>query len=216
MPKRTLYNFTSVSTERQLLDDLAAEIIEIHGLEVYYIPNAYANVDQLFGEDRLPNLTNATKIVVYVNGGDNTDNVMFSKFGFHDMSTISLSLAIKEWNTIFPGKLRPLEGDLIYIPGTDTFGPSEFLKITFVDKLEIGGYFPLGRHHTFELECEKWRYSSEVMDTTVTVVDNVELNSNDAVQFPGLVNELNKDNTTIETTADSIIDFSEDNPFGVA
>lgn len=218
MPKNPLFNFTSVTPERQLLDDLSAEIISIHGLEVYYIRNNYDNVDHLFGEDRLPNLDNFTKIVVYVNNaaeGFNPASLMYTKFGFQDMSTISLSIAIKEWNQMFPGILRPNEGDLIYIPATDTFGPSEFLKITFVDKLEIGGFFPLGRHHTFELECEKWRYSSEDLATTNATIDAVETEMTlDSIKAPNLANDFINDNATVETASDAIIDFSESNPFG--
>ena len=124
---------------------------------------------------------------------------------------------------------RPNEGDLIYFPLTD-----KLFEIKFVEHEQV--FYQMGRLQTYDLKCELFTYSSERIDTGDSDVDSIE----DALSNDILFNELTlEDGTTflaedgdsiiqeftIETTdnqannqyftqqADSIIDFTEFNPF---
>lgn len=216
MPRSEYFNHVANANERGLLLSLTQEVVNHYGVDVYLIPNDYVNVDALYGEDRKPVLTNAIKIVVYVThaaqGYDGS--ATFSKFGFFNPSNIDLTVSRKEWDEV-AGTIRPTEGSIIYIPSWDTFGPTDFLKVDFVDKFEVDGFFPLGTHPSFTLQCSKWVYSSEDISTGIPEIDS---------QIPNFTNDVSInpngnptdmiDNNTVSRIGEQIIDFSANNPFG--
>lgn len=125
---------------------------------------------------------------------------------------------------------RPLEGDLLYFPMVD-----KLFEIKFVEHESV--FYQTGRLQTYDLRCELFEYSSEQLDTGFSEIDNVE----DELSLDVLVYELTLEdgsgnydiedggallyehtiettdaqanNTYFQTQADSIIDFSERNPF---
>lgn len=217
MPRNQYFNHVANTSERDLLLSLTQETINMHGVDVYYIENTYINADLLYGEDRKPNLTNAKLITVYI--AHPTDgyegNPTFSKFGFFNPQNIDLTVARKEWDEVM-GTLRPTEGSIIYIPSWDVYGPTDFIKIDFVDKFDASGFFPLGVHPSFTLQCSKWQYSSEDINTGVTEID---------MQIPNFTNDITInpngnptdmiDNNVITRIGEQIISFDELNPFGL-
>lgn len=216
MAKSEYFQHIDNTNERNLLLELTQEVINQRGVDVYFIPNEYVNVDALYGEDRKPNLSNAIKIVVYVNnpvqGYDASP--IFSKFGFFNPSNIELTVSRKEWEEVAPG-VRPMEGAIIYIPSWDTFGPNDFLKVDFVDKFKSDGFFPLGIQPSFVLQCSKWAYSSEAITTGIPEIDSASSSySNDINVNPNMNNIDIQDNTNISREGETIIDFTESNPFG--
>jgi hypothetical protein len=215
MPRSEYFNHVANTNERNLLLDLSQEVINLHGVDVWFIPNTYVNVDDLYGEDRKPNLTNAIKIVVHVpNAAGYEGNPEFSKFGFFNPANLDLVVSRKEWQDV-AGTLRPTEGSIIYVPAWDSFGPTDFLKVDFVDKFEVGGFFPLGIHHTFTLQCSKWAYSSEDISTGVDEIDTQIPNfTNDIVINPNGNPTDHKDNAAVITRGNAVISFDENNPFG--
>jgi hypothetical protein len=218
LPKSPYLDNVGFSAEKNLLGVLQQEAINLYGINVYYIKNNYTNVDDLFDEDRLPVLTNAFQLAVQLKDAyeGKMGSPMFSKFGFQDQSTISLLVSLKEWVEVTSGTMiRPREGDLIYVPSWNSYGPSDMFKITFIDKYETEGYHPLGSKNLVELECEKWSYGSEELNTGVAEVDAVETeNSNDATAFPTMANEPTKANSVVQTVANSFAVFQTENPFG--
>jgi len=215
--KNPYLSFPAKKSEKDLLFNLARETIAIHGIEVWYIRNDYVNVDKLFGEDRQPVLDNATKIVMLLNNAkDGTaGSIMYTKYGFSDHTTVSLSISIKEWYNHFPVKSRPNEGDILFIPDWGEWGPSDLYKITFVDKSAIGGYFPLGEKFAFELEAEKWNYASEHLKTGIASLDiSEDGQSNDEAVNPNLSAEDIADNAKVQEMGNAFVSFSEKNPFG--
>jgi hypothetical protein len=216
MPKSEYFQHVDNTNERNLLLELTQEVVNHYGVDVYFIPNNYVNVDKLYGEDRKPDLSNAIKIVVYIahaqTGYDGS--AAFSKFGFFNPSNIDLTVSRKEWEEVAVG-VRPMEGSIIYIPSWDTFGPTDFLKVDFVDKFATDGFFPLGVHPSFTLQCSKWAYSSETLNTGVPEIDVAMAEfSNDTFVNPNMNPTDVKDNTEISKMGETIIDFDETNPFG--
>tara|TARA_R100000808_G_scaffold25083_1_gene61547 strand:- start:8546 stop:9388 length:843 start_codon:yes stop_codon:yes gene_type:complete len=125
---------------------------------------------------------------------------------------------------------RPLEGDLIYFPLND-----KIFEIKFVEHEEV--FYQTGRLQTYDLRCELFQYSHEQLDTGNTEIDAIETRySGDMLFYEMLLESGDKlvsedgdsivqESFRIETTdasannefygleADSILDFSEGNPF---
>jgi hypothetical protein len=125
---------------------------------------------------------------------------------------------------------RPTEGDLIYFPLVE-----KLFEIKFVEHESI--FYQHGRLQTYDLRCELFEYSSETIDTGIDSIDSVEDQfSLDMLNFETLLEDGNRlagdfinggilqehelettdaqaNNTYFTTQKDSIIDFSEGNPF---
>ena len=210
--------FGTLLNERSVMMDINRELIAQNGFEVYYIQNPFTNVDPLYGEDRFFQLNAAQtkKLVVYLKDaqGGYEGGAFFSKFGFQNRQQSEFIVSVKEWQLIF-GALRPLEGDLLYLPRWNQFGPTDFMRVNFVDKFDSNGFYPLGEHFTFTLQTEKWSYSSEKMATGVPEIDSQEAQfSADVAVNPDLNAEALKDNVSVQTLSDPIIDWNVNNPFG--
>ena len=125
-----------------------------------------------------------------------------------------------------------MEGDLIYFPMVD-----KLFEIKFVEHEEI--FYQTGRLQTYDLRCELFEYSSERIDTGDATIDAIEdTYSNDLRYFQFSLEDgtgvlLTEDgdsllqeytlNTTdkqannaiyrSEINADSILDFTESDPW---
>jgi hypothetical protein len=130
---------------------------------------------------------------------------------------------------------RPTEGDLIYFPLV-----KKLFEIKFVEHEQV--FYQTGRLQTYDIRCELFEYSSEVIDTGISDIDGIEDRySTDILAYEMLLEDdeklLNEDGGTImqeyrvedsQLTANnsyfqsndpifspsSVIDFSEKNPFG--
>lgn len=217
MPKNTYFSQGFYQPEKDLLMKLSQEVISIHGLNINWISNPYTNVDGLYHEDRLPELGLAKTIVVYVKDGLQgvSGEALYSKFGFMNQQTITVQISVKEWKEVF-NTHRPNEGDIFYVPGFDEYGPMDFFKVTFVDRDESSGWFPLGKHHVFELTAEKWAYSSEDFANSGVVAIDEQLPdwSADITVNPNLEGNNNKVNAETETISDNYVEYNPKNPFG--
>lgn len=125
---------------------------------------------------------------------------------------------------------RPTEGDLIYFPLVE-----KLFEIKFVEHESI--FYQHGRLQTYDLRCELFEYSSETIDTGIESIDSVEDQfSLDMLNFETLLEDGSRlagdfinggilqehelettdaqaNNTYFTSEKDSIIDFSEGNPF---
>ena len=124
---------------------------------------------------------------------------------------------------------RPQEGDLIFFPLVN-----KLFEIKFVEHEQI--FYQTGRLQTYDLRCELFKYSSERIRTGNTEIDSIETKqslSTLAYQFKleddtmlliegggSLLQEFTVETTDVSANnsffqfeGDSIIDFSEGNPF---
>jgi hypothetical protein len=234
--------------EQRLVEDLITEAIKIYGFDIFYIPKTAVNPDQIFGDDTSATFDNAIPVEAYLENidGFGGDGELMSKFGIEIRDTATFMMVRQRWDdAIGVGRRnslqlpnRPAEGDLIYLPLTDSY-----LEIKRVEA--TNPFFQLGKLYVYRLQCELWQYSSEQLNTDVAEIDSLEnTNSTDITNYQLLLengSRLIKDNDAIRAddagfllwegwtqsvameTADNeefnlealdILDFSEINPFG--
>lgn len=239
MPTTNLYfnNYGSFQ-EQGLIEDLIIESIKIYGIECFYLPRTMVAEDNLFGEDVLSKFDNAYAIEMYVKSTDGFegDGDFLSKFGLEIRDEMVLTVSQRRFGeevaiadtTEDIG--RPAEGDLIYFPlNGKTF------EVKFVEHEAI--FYQMGSLQTYDLRCELFEYSHEVIDTGIGAIDAVEDTYSGDMLFHELlaedgsrlvkedggaiVNETYKiettdkqaNNTFFQTQSVDFIDFSETNPF---
>ena len=124
---------------------------------------------------------------------------------------------------------RPQEGDLIFFPLVN-----KTFEIKFVEHEDI--FYQTGRLQSYDLRCELFKYSSEQIRTGNTDIDSIETTGTlDTLLYELLLEDGNKlleeegdslvqeyqlftqdtgaNNSFFQSEGESIIDFSERNPF---
>lgn len=164
-------NYESFQKEQQLLNNLAEEMIKIHGMNILYIPRTRNGVDPLFGEASNSSFDNAILIEMYLNNfsgfGGNGD--MMSKFGLMVGDTLTMSVGRRRFDEEIGRQYemaRPQEGDLLYFPFTQGI-----FEIKFVEHEST--FYQTGALQVFELRCEKFNYSGEAFNTGIAEIDQV-------------------------------------------
>lgn len=221
--------------EQELLSELVQESIRIHGIDVYYLPRETVDKDELYTEDALHEYQRAILVDMYLKTFDQFggDGQFLQKFNLEIRDTVTFSISqrtFQEEITQPVGITRPREGDLIYLPVA-----KRLFKITYTDKYPV--LMPLGSLPSYDLKCEMFEYSGEVLNTGIREIDaiekdyNIELN-NFAVSTESRMEIRDEDgftilqekwdidlvdptaqNDEIELEADSFINFSERDPF---
>jgi hypothetical protein len=165
------FNNVVFAPERRLIEDLCVECIKINGVDVYYIPRQTVNEDQLLTEDPLNKFTKQYLIEMYVksvNGFEGQGDIL-SKFGVEMRDSFNLVVARRRFaEEVGAGEhtVRPMEGDLIYFPsGTDLF------EVKFVEHEST--FYQVGGLYVWELRCERYEYSSEVISTGLDIIDSI-------------------------------------------
>lgn len=207
-------NFTN-SGEQNLIEDLIIESIRIYGHDVWYIPRTLGAKDELLNEDDLSTFDAAYMVEMYIKNveGFEGDGDFLSKFGLQIRDSITFTIAMRKFNSevgLYNEEVRPKEGDLIYFPLN-----RKIFEVQHVEHEAI--FYQMGSLQTYDLRCELFEYSQERFNTGIleidTLFDRYVLTTNSAIANVESV-DLLADNFTIETIADSIIDFTEANPFG--
>ena len=198
-----------------LVEKLITEAIDIHSVEMMYIPRSLVAEDKILGEDRLSEFKSAYPINAYMENVDGFEGqqAFASKFGLQMEQSATLQIARRKWQqmvgkfgkTIIPD--RPCEGDLLYFPMTG--GLFEILHV-----MHQQPFYQLGQLYVFKLTVELFRYSSERIDTGVDDIDSfVGLKSTDITVNPVVDDTGVGENSTFVEKKDDII-FDTNNPFG--
>lgn len=207
-------NFSN-SGEQNLIEDLIIESIRIYGFDVWYIPRTIVAKDELLNEDDLSTFKSAYMIEAYIKNVDGFagDGDFLSKFGLQINDTMTLTIAMRKFAEdvgLYDAEVRPNEGDLIFFPLN-----RKIFEVKFVEHEAI--FYQMGKLQTYDLRCELFEYSQERFNTGVEEIDTLltkyTITSDEAIANVDLFDTL-ADNITIETNADSILDFTETNPFG--
>jgi hypothetical protein len=207
-------NFTN-SMEQRLIEDLIIESIRIYGLDVWYMPRTLGALDDLLNEDDLPVFNSAYMVEMYVKNveGFEGDGDFLSKFGLQIRDSMTLTISMRKFTEdvgAYDNQVRPREGDLIYFPLN-----RKIFQVKHVEHEAI--FYQMGALQTYDLRVELFEYSNEVFRTGIaeidTLLDKYNTTSNNSIQGIESIDPL-ADNFTIESEADSILDFSEENPFG--
>lgn len=222
----------------KMIDRLITQSIQVQGFQVYYMPRKWVNVDEIFTEDRLSEFDYAIPLEMYLENvqGFEGQGDFFSKFGVEINDTCTFTVSRSRWDvevgrsgkSVLPN--RPAEGDLIYFPMSSTL--FEIKKV-----ISNNPFYQLGKLFTYKLDCEIVTYSQEPIKTGIDEIDNnpylhslleenyvVNLEDGEALSDESGEYFENEDynletldpgsqNNTFTKGVDSIIDFSETNPF---
>ena len=214
MATSVYFNNFEASMEQHLIEDLVIESIKIHGHDIYYITRTAGAVDDVLNEDDLSEYKRADFIDMYIKNFDGFEGEgdFLSKFGLEIRDEMTLTIARRTFEldvSQYTQNDRPLEGDLIYFPLN-----KKMFEIKFVEHEPV--FYQMGALQMYDLRCEMFEYSQETFSTGVAEIDTLfagfETTSNTSIEFLETQDSF-ADNSTIETAADSIIDFSEADPF---
>ena len=239
MPTNVYFD-TGTRPEQHLYEDLMIEQLKIYGQEVFYIPRTLVKEDNLFGEDTLSKFDDAYQIEMYfenVEGYEGEKEIM-SKFGLQMNEDVTFVVARRRFEQLVSHdsnlivKTRPNEGDLVYFPKV-----KKIFEISFVDHDDP--FYQVHNVPAFKLKCKTFEYSSEDLDTGIAEIDAIETdNSLDQLAFQFsledgtgallmetgdyIVQETyivdtideNAMNDFFDKQDDTILDFTESNPFG--
>lgn len=156
------------------MEDVIVESIEIMGHELYYIPrDSYDNGDMIFGEYKNSKFTKAYNMEGYIANveGFEGDGDFFGRFGLEIRDTSNFVISRRAFTKGLPTSLRirPQEGDLIYVPLMH-----RLFEIKFIEKKLM--FYSLGNRepYIYEMRCELFRFSEEAIDTGVEEIDIIE------------------------------------------
>ena len=227
-------NFQS-SQEQLLIENLVIESIKIYGHDVFYIPRKLNNYDDVYGADDQSSYEVAYPIEMYIKSFDGFkgDGNFMSKFGLEIRDQVVFSMAQRIFNEEigqFTTQVRPNEGDLIYFPLN-----RKCFQIKFVNKFEM--FYQLGALQTWEVTCELFEYSGELLNTGIPEIDSLQkkfstnildwtINQEDGYEIKtedgdylilenASLNDLvmASDNDEIQSESDLFVDFSSSDPF---
>ena len=227
------------TSEQRLLENLIIESMRIYGIDAYYCPRKLMKKDVLFGEDVLSQFNDAMPIEMYIKNvsGYGSDVDFASKYGLQIRDRATFVIARQRWTDMIANRglgilsERPAEGDLIYIPMTNSL-----FEIKFAE--HENPFYQLGHLYVWELECELFVYSSEKLQTGIGEIDEVVTLQSEEVQTYAMKTEAGEtlvtengveiwlqdflissvivgtDNDQVKQEQDTFLDFTETNPFG--
>lgn len=236
------------TSEQRLIENLITESIKIYGFDVFYLPRTTVNEDTFFADDTLSKFDTALSLEMYLENVDGFggEGELMSKFGIELRETATFVLVRSRWEDVvgkgrsnsLPLPNRPAEGDLIYLPLTNSY--LEIKKVETKDP-----FFQLGKLYVYKLYCELYQYSSERFDTGIEEIDSIEDQLSQDTELYGLVLEdgsrllldtpawldsdtgqllfegytvkgqdVLSDNEDFSNEAQDILDFTTINPFG--
>ena len=220
-----------------MIEDLVLESIKIYGHDLYYCPRTLIAKDDIYGEDTLSEYKTAYFIDMYIRNFDSYegDGNFLSKFNLEIRDQMTLTVSVRNFMDEI-GNLemidRPQEGDLIYIPMLD-----RLLVVKYVNKNPV--FYQMGAIQMYDLVCEMFEYSSERFSTGIEAIDNIEkdlsldatgyslltqdgfiITDQDGYQivqggynFEQQARDPFEDNTEFEIEGDSILDWTQIDPF---
>ena len=235
MATNFFFNNFQASQEQLLLEDLIIESVKIYGHDMIYIPRKLNNYDNVYGADDQSSYELAYPIEIYIKNVDGFggDGDFMSKFGIEIRNQVIFSVAQRRFNEEigeFTTQVRPNEGDLIYFPLN-----RKCFQIKYVNKFEM--FYQLGALQTWEMTCELFEYSGELMNTGIPEIDSLQakfstnildwtilsedrfdLITEDGdyiIQEGSSLNDLiaASDNLEIQTESDQFVDFTAYDPF---
>lgn len=167
---RNVYFSQAVRSEQNLYEDLVIESLKIFGQDVYYIPRNLVSRDSVLNEDPASNFDDAYLMEAYIENVDGFEGAgdLYQKFGLEIRDEASFVISRKAWNTMIGGyesQIRPQEGDLLFLPMTNSF-----FEITFVEHDKP--FYQLSNLPVYKLTCSLFEYNDEKFETGLDVIDD--------------------------------------------
>ena len=159
-----------------LVEDLVIEAMQIHGMDVYYLPQTSRDqADMLYGEDTLKEFRSAYGVEMYLENvsGMDGEGDFISKFGLEIRDEVTLLMSRRRFSSLGTSLTRPREGDLVYIPLLQNF-----FEISFVEhENNQAMFYTLGRGrggnvYVYALKLKQFVFSEEIISTGVDEIDD--------------------------------------------
>jgi hypothetical protein len=169
------YPINQVTSEQLLVEDLVIEAMQIHGMDVYYLPRSSRDsVDMLYGEDPLKEYRKAYPIEMYLEDvtGMEGEGDFISKFGLEIRDEMTMLMSRRRFGFTV-NQTRPFEGDLVYVPLLQNF-----FEITFVEhENNQAMFYTLGRGrggnvYVYALKMKQFVFSNEIIETGIPEIDD--------------------------------------------
>lgn len=192
-------------------------------MDVYWIPRRSSAAtldtsDQIFGEDTLSSYVQAIPLEMYIKNveGFEGEGEFLSRFGLDIRDQITFTVSIRRFELLSAHELtapltsvafaRPREGDLIYFPLN-----KKLFQIQFVEHESL--FYTSGTLPVYDLRCELFVYNNQAITTGIEEIDAIATKYAHGNTMLG-TSSTTTDNDAIEARANTILDFSETNPFG--
>ena len=169
-PTNVYFNNYAAKGEQRLYEDLINETIKQWGIDSYYLPRtSESSVDLIFGDDPTKKYDESYPVEVYVKNVDNFNGQeLFSKFGLEIQHQISFIMTTRAFAARVPSVYeRPREGDLLWLTNFQAL-----FEIKNVNQQHFFYAFGNSNFYGFELVCEKFRYSDELIDSGVIEISD--------------------------------------------
>lgn len=236
MTTNVFFNTYESFAEQQLVENLIIEAIRIYGHDLHYCPRTIVSKDDIWSSDSLSEYNSAYLIEMYIKNveGFEGEGDFLSKFNIQIRDEITFTVAQRIFHDEVGAEeiiQRPREGDLIYFPLTQ-----KVYVVKFVEHEAV--FYQMGKLQTYDLRCELFEYSNETLNTGVFHIDilaeenrtDADLSNAEFDEAGGLIIDpvtgrpvgvddyevegaLNQ-SSEFQNKANSIIDWSEKNPFG--
>jgi len=167
-----------ITNEYLLMEDVIVESIQMMGHNVYYVPReSFDEGDMVFGEYSKSAFNKAYLIEAYLSNvtGHEGQGDFFSKFGLEIRDTDTFVLSRRSFLNTLPGsiRMRPQEGDLVYVPVLHKMYEIKFVEQELMFH-SIGKRLPF----VYEMRCEAFRGAQEPINTGVEEIDQVGIDNN--------------------------------------
>lgn len=211
MATNPFFNHKPAQSSR-LLEDLTIEAIKMYGKDMVYLPRTLVREDTIFGEDNASKFSDGIEMEMYIESVDGFGvNDQITQFGLEIQDTVDLVVAKKIFErglSHIENITHPREGDLIYFPLSNYI-----FEVKYVE--HENPFYQLGKLYTYRLSCQLFRYSHEEMETGWSEIDKIETDLSGVTNDAGSVVPQDGfgQNTNVQTDGNSILDFSEVDPF---
>ena len=172
---RNVYFNDKVRSEQNLYEDIVIESLKIFGQDVYYLPRDIVAEDKIFGDDIPSRFNSSYKIEMYLENieGFDGEGDLFTRFGVEIRDEATFVVSRRRWTQTVARmdnnvtSVRPLEGDLIYLPLTN-----KLFQINFVEHEQP--FYQLSNLPVYKLRAQLFEYNDEDLDTGVDAIDQIE------------------------------------------
>ena len=177
MATNLYFNNVESHAERELINSLTSEVIQVHGMNVYYIPRTIIKEDPLLSEDVLSTFSTAYEVEMYLQTveGFGGEGDLVSKFGLDVRDEVIFTVHKDRFN-LATDMDKPLEGDLVFLPMS-----KGLFEIKFVEHEQP--FYQAGKNYSFDITCELFQYSEEQLDTGITAIDDIEREQSASIDF---------------------------------
>ncbi len=204
------------TNEQDLVQDLIEESIEQRGFDAHYIIRDTINPDFLLGESSISDFTEFYVMPMFLESMEhfNGSGDLYDQFGmsYNDASIFQVGVRKFRQSINDPKVPRPREGDLVYVPFSDSLW--EVTKV----KNDMQ-YYQMGKNYTHRLICKLFEYSHETIENA-TETDFNDLSSIMDIDDQGLQrilglkdDDTRDDNVVLKDEKKTFETFDPSNPF---